>query len=127
MTSDTIDEGCAVKTVPSAPTANGADLPITDKRGFAARWQFSTRQVDNFLAQGMPHFKIGKRRVRIAIAEADAWMRERFSQRRISRISMKDFLIALYWLPTEIFWRCAARRARLQTEIQNQETKNERP
>lgn len=56
---------------------------ITDKRGYAARWRFSTRHIDNLLAQGMPHFAVGKRRVRINVAEADAWMKERFGQRRL--------------------------------------------
>jgi len=58
---------------------------ITDKRGFAARWGFSTRHVDNLLSQGLPHLKIGKRRVRIILAEADAWMKESFSCRRIGK------------------------------------------
>ncbi len=57
---------------------------ITDKKGFGARWRFSTRHVDNFLSQGMPHFAIGKRRVRIVTKEADAWMREKFATRRIA-------------------------------------------
>jgi hypothetical protein len=60
--------------------------PITDKRGFAARWGFSIRHVDNLLAQGMPHLKIGKRRVRIILLEADAWMKERFGCRRIGKV-----------------------------------------
>ena len=55
---------------------------IVDKRGFAARWKFSLRQIDNFLAQGMPHLKIGKRRVRIMVDEGDAWMKEKFATRR---------------------------------------------
>lgn len=55
---------------------------ITDKRGFAARWKFSTRHVDNFIAQGLPHLAVGKRRVRIVVAEADAWMKARFAARR---------------------------------------------
>lgn len=55
---------------------------ITDKRGFAARWSFSVRHVDNLLAQGLPHLAIGKRRVRIVVAEADSWMRDRFHTRR---------------------------------------------
>jgi len=59
---------------------------ITDKRGFAARWGFSIRHVDNLLAQGMPHLKIGKRRVRIILMEADAWMKERFGCRRIGKL-----------------------------------------
>jgi hypothetical protein len=60
---------------------------ITDKRGFASRWSFSIRHVDNLLAQGLPHLKIGKRRVRIIIAEADAWMKERFFCRRMGKVT----------------------------------------
>jgi hypothetical protein len=60
---------------------------ITDKRGYAARWHGSVRWVDNLLAEGLPHFKIGARRVRISIPEADAWMREQFRvQRRMASI-----------------------------------------
>lgn len=55
---------------------------ITDKRGFGARWMFSPRHVDNLIAQGLPHLKIGKRRVRILTEEADTWMRERFGTQR---------------------------------------------
>lgn len=59
-----------------------AATEITDKRGFAERWRFSTRMVDAFLAAGLPHLKIGKRRVRICIPEADSWMHQRFSTQR---------------------------------------------
>ena len=55
---------------------------ITDKKGFAARWHGSTRWVDNLLAQGLPHLKIGQRRVRIVIADADEWMKQTFGTRR---------------------------------------------
>jgi hypothetical protein len=55
---------------------------ITDKRGYGERWGFSLRHIDNLLAQGMPHLKIGSRRVRILIDEADAWMRQRFGTQR---------------------------------------------
>jgi len=60
---------------------------IVDKRAFAARWKFSLRQVDNFLAQGMPHLKIGKRRVRIIVDEADSWMKEKFGIRRNGKVT----------------------------------------
>jgi hypothetical protein len=60
---------------------------IVDKRGFAARWKFSIRQIDNFLAQGMPHLKVGNRRTRILIDEADRWMTERFATRRIGKLT----------------------------------------
>ena len=55
---------------------------VTDKLGYARRWLFSPRHIDNLLAQGMPHLKVGSRRVRIVVAEADAWMKERFSTQR---------------------------------------------
>ena len=72
---------------PLVPTdsTSSKNEEITDKRGFGKRWSFSTRHVDNLLAQGLPHLKIGKRRVRIIIAEADAWMRERFSTQRLGK------------------------------------------
>jgi hypothetical protein len=75
-----------MKTEPFAPgaaTSNNPAAPVTDKKGFAARWLFSPRHIDNLLAQGLPHLAVGKRRVRIIISDGDAWMRERFSTRRI--------------------------------------------
>jgi hypothetical protein len=56
--------------------------PFTDKRGYAQRWQFSTRKCDDLIAQGLPHLKIGKRRVRICIMEADSWMQAQFRVQR---------------------------------------------
>jgi hypothetical protein len=74
------------KTLLCAPdTAAGQSKPagnVTDKRGYGAHWKFSTRHIDNLLRQGLPHLKIGERRVRILIDEADAWMKEKFSTRR---------------------------------------------
>ena len=63
---------------------------ITDKKGFAARWHFSVRHVDNLLAQGMPHLKCGSRRVRLVTAEADLWMKERFGTRRLGPVHPKS-------------------------------------
>jgi len=54
----------------------------TDKKGFGARWLFSPRHVDNLILQGLPHCKIGARRVRIVIPEADKWMIEKFGTQR---------------------------------------------
>lgn len=70
---------------PTPQPAGGIDKPaatITDKRGYGARWQSSVRTVDNWIARGLPHLKIGARRVRIDIEEADAWMRSQFSVQR---------------------------------------------
>jgi predicted DNA-binding transcriptional regulator AlpA len=67
---------------PDAAPGTKQAVEITDKKGFGARWGFSTRHIDNLLAQGCPHLKIGKRRVRIVVAEADQWMKEQFGTRR---------------------------------------------
>ena len=71
---------------PFAPdVATGEKLAaseIVDKKGFGQRWLFSTRHIDKLLAEGLPHLKIGKRRVRISTAEADAWMWQRFGTQR---------------------------------------------
>jgi hypothetical protein len=64
-------------------TGTGRMLPdVLDKRGYADRWNFSVRTIDNFLARSLPHLKIGKRRVRIEVQAADAWMREQFATQR---------------------------------------------
>jgi len=72
-------------------TATGPNTTpeITDKRGYAARWRFSVRHMDNLLAQGLPHLKIGLRRVRIIVAEADRWMVERFGTRRLGPVNQR--------------------------------------
>jgi hypothetical protein len=70
---------------PEAAAGNTTADAITDKRGFGRRWGFSPRKIDNLLAMGMPHLKIGKRRVRIIIPEADAWMGQQFRIQRVPR------------------------------------------
>lgn len=57
--------------------------PYTDKRGYAQRWQGSTRWVDDLIARGLPIIKTSARRVRINIAEADEWMQQQFRTQRI--------------------------------------------
>jgi hypothetical protein len=69
--------------IQNAPSPVPTDTSVvTDKRGYAKRWHFSIRHIDNLLAKGMPHLKIGSRRVRIIIAEADKWMHEQYGTRR---------------------------------------------
>jgi hypothetical protein len=75
---------------PDAATGHKLAPEITDKRGYGQHWQFSTRHVDNLIAQGLPHLKIGERRVRIIIEEADAWMRARYGTQRRGRAKPKQ-------------------------------------
>jgi hypothetical protein len=75
-----------VKEVANVPDAVAGQTNTTqfatDKRGYGARVGFSPRMIDKLLAAGMPHLKIGERRVRIIIADADAWLRDQYSTRR---------------------------------------------
>lgn len=74
--------------LPDVSTGSNLEAQVvTDKRGFAARWKFSVRHVDNLLAQGMPHLKVGERRVRIVVSDGDAWMKERFGTRRLGSVN----------------------------------------
>lgn len=67
----------------SVTDANNADNgQITDKKGYARRWLFSPRHVDNLIARGLPCLRVGKRRVRILVNEADRWMVERYGTQR---------------------------------------------
>ena len=76
---------------PAIATGNQSEIgDITDKRGYARRWQGSLRWVDGLLAQGLPHLKIGKRRVRIVCSEADFWMKERFGTRRLGSANQTE-------------------------------------
>lgn len=69
--------------ITETPAGTKLAADIADKAQFGQRWGFSPRHVDNFLAQGMPHLKIGARRVRIIVSEADAWLKSRFGTRRL--------------------------------------------
>ena len=64
-------------------TATGNPKAVTDKKGYGQRWLFSARHVDNLIAAGLPHLKVGKRRVRIVIAHADTWMIEKYGTQRL--------------------------------------------
>jgi predicted DNA-binding transcriptional regulator AlpA len=52
------------------------------KRELAKLYQLSTRTIDNFLADGLPHLAIGYRTVRMEEGEARQWITERYEKRR---------------------------------------------
>jgi predicted DNA-binding transcriptional regulator AlpA len=56
---------------------------LIDKRAVGRLLGFSARHIDNLLAQGLPHFKIGARRVRFNADEVLAWCKEQFHTSRI--------------------------------------------
>jgi predicted DNA-binding transcriptional regulator AlpA len=52
------------------------------KKDVASMVQMSVRSVDNFVAQGCPHLKLGKRRVRFDMAEVRQWLSDNFRTQR---------------------------------------------
>ena len=70
---------------PTTGATNDMVAAITDKQGYGARWKFSSRHIDNLLAKGLPHCKVGARRVRILIPEADAWMKDKYFIQRLKK------------------------------------------
>lgn len=82
-----------IKSIPMSDPATGTRLAVIpnptlgvqclgDKRTVAALvGGMSTRWVDSQIAQGMPHLKLGKRRVRFDLVEVSEWLRKRYSQR----------------------------------------------
>ncbi|MSU62302.1 MAG: hypothetical protein EXS31_07885 [Pedosphaera sp.] len=73
------------ETIPPTPdTATGHTNAVTDKKGYAQHWLFSPRHIDNLIADGLPHCKIGSRRVRIVIEEADRWMLQKYGTQRFT-------------------------------------------
>ncbi len=70
---------------PDAATGSSTAAVIVDKDGYAKRWLHSKRAVDTWIAEGLPCLRIGTRRVRIVVAEADEWMKRRFGQQRAPR------------------------------------------
>lgn len=49
--------------------------PYIDKRALALRMGIALRTVDNWLQRGLPHLKLGPRRVRFDLREVDEWFR----------------------------------------------------
>jgi len=77
------------KKIIEMPTAAGTSAaPIEtlnrfgSKRDVAAMVGMSIRSVDNFLAAGLPHVKLSKRRVRFDLPECREWFKKQFGQQR---------------------------------------------
>jgi len=68
-----------------APVNKSAE-DFMDVKGYAKRLHFTPRYIAGFLAQGMPHLKIGNRRVRIRVTDADSWLLKTFGVQRRSGV-----------------------------------------
>jgi predicted DNA-binding transcriptional regulator AlpA len=77
----------AVSSVPNSVTENALAATevrprYADKRAIAEMLGLSVRSVDNFLAEGMPHFALTARCIRFDVEEVRAWLKERYATRR---------------------------------------------
>ena len=62
---------------------SAASLNLGDKRAVAAlAGNMSVRWVDGQLALGMPHLKLGPRRVRFDLGEVREWLKSSYGQQR---------------------------------------------
>ncbi len=50
------------------------DVPTIDKNALASPLGLSRRAIDNWLQRGLPHLKLGARRVRFDLREIEAWL-----------------------------------------------------
>ena len=58
-----------------------------DKKAVAAMLGMSERTVSNFLTQGCPCLRIGKRRTRFDMEEVRAWLKEKFGSQRNGKLA----------------------------------------
>ncbi len=56
--------------------------PFATKKQVAEFIGLSVRTVDSYLALGLPHLKLGKRRCRFDLAEVKAWLNDNFRVQR---------------------------------------------
>jgi predicted DNA-binding transcriptional regulator AlpA len=69
----------------ASPLENPAIVvsPFGNKRAVATLLCLSVRTVDNLMARGLPHMKIGSRRVRFDLTQVSEWAKREFSVRRL--------------------------------------------
>jgi predicted DNA-binding transcriptional regulator AlpA len=62
---------------------------FADKRAVAAMAGLrSTRWVEIQMTRGMPHLKLGPRRIRFDLEEVRAWLMEKYHQQRNGRVQL---------------------------------------
>lgn len=62
---------------------------LLDKRGLADFVGMSPRWIDGQLGKGLPHLKLGPRRVRFDAGEALDWLRGQYSTQRRGPVALR--------------------------------------
>jgi len=78
-----IDNSFTPEAAPGSKLAASDTARLGDKTAVAdMAGGFSKRWVDSQIALGMPHLKLGPRRVRFDLAEVREWLREKYHVQR---------------------------------------------
>lgn len=67
---------------PDAPTGS---IKFGAKQDVANMLGICRRSVDNLMARGLPHLKLGVRKVRFDLAEVADWAKRTYGQKRIGK------------------------------------------
>ena len=67
---------------PAASVPADEKITAENKVQVSQRFAVSKRTCDGWLASGMPHLKLSARMVRVPVAEATQWVRERYLVQR---------------------------------------------
>lgn len=61
---------------PIAPSSESPvpPSPYIDKKALATRLGLSRRTIDNWMQRGLPHLKLGDRRVRFDLRDVEPWL-----------------------------------------------------
>ena len=59
---------------PTPPETPTAASPYIDKKALANRLGLSRRTIDNWMQRGLPHLKLGARRVRFDLRDVEPWL-----------------------------------------------------
>ena len=69
-------------------TLSGNENNFVDKRAVGLlAGNMSLRWVDGELVKGMPHLKLGPRRVRFDLEEVREWLKEKYGQQRRGKVA----------------------------------------
>lgn len=79
-TTPSFNTACAADT--SHLTIKAASVSLVDKRRVAEVIGLSVRTVDNLLQKGMPHIRLGSRRVRFDLDDVIDWIKKEYGTRK---------------------------------------------
>jgi predicted DNA-binding transcriptional regulator AlpA len=72
---------------PETVAGNKSAVQLRDKNDIAAMCKISSRSVSNYMEKGMPHLRLGSRRVRFIESDVLAWLKTNCGCQRIGKLN----------------------------------------